>query len=92
MKKINKHSRRTIIFNDDEKRYAESFTNKNAYYSFGSHVAYVFISSCSEPKDEQVYKPDPEWSQDQSSDMNQVFAAEENDEIELYVKDMKIGM
>ncbi|MBK7129786.1 MAG: FKBP-type peptidyl-prolyl cis-trans isomerase [Crocinitomicaceae bacterium] len=45
-----------------------------------------FISSCSEPKDEQVYKPDPEWSQDQSSDMNQVFAAEENDEIELYVK------
>lgn len=48
---------------------------------------YVFlISSCGGQKEEQVYKPDPEWSQDQSSDMNQVFSEEENDEIDLYVK------
>lgn len=46
----------------------------------------LFFCSCG--GEEEVQRPvqNPDWSQDNSSDMNQVFTAEEEDEIDLYVK------
>lgn len=46
----------------------------------------LFLWSCSEPEEQQSFVKEPEWSQDESSDMNSVFAEEENDEIELFLK------
>jgi len=49
----------------------------------------VFLSlillSCSE-HEEQVMVPDKDWTQENSSDMNTTFVAEEEDEIDLFVK------
>ena len=45
----------------------------------------MLVVACSEAP-EQVVVQDPEWSTDRSSDMNSVFSAEEDDEIELFLK------
>ncbi|MBI3134679.1 MAG: FKBP-type peptidyl-prolyl cis-trans isomerase [Bacteroidetes bacterium] len=44
------------------------------------------LVACAEQEQEQVPVIDPDWTQDNSSDMNQVFAAEEEDEIDLFVE------
>jgi len=45
----------------------------------------VFICACSE-NEPQVMVPTPDWTKDNSSDMNTVFVQEEEDEIDLFVK------
>lgn len=46
----------------------------------------ILISSCGENEQEQVLVNPPDWNQDNSSDMNQVFTEEEEDEIDLFVE------
>ena len=45
----------------------------------------VILFGCSSKKNEQVVVKDPNWTKDNSSDMNAVFAQEEEDEIELFL-------
>lgn len=44
------------------------------------------FAGCSAEPEEQVVKPEPEWTQENSSDMNSIFAEEEDEEIELFLK------
>ena len=46
----------------------------------------IVICSCGEDEEQNYFPKEIEWSQDQSSDMNSVFASEEDDEIELFLK------
>jgi len=46
----------------------------------------LLCASCGQAEEQIIPQKDPEWSQENSSDMNQVFNAEEEDEIDLYVK------
>ena len=45
----------------------------------------IIAAGCTD-EPEQVYTPEQEWSTDHSSDMHTVFAEEENDEIESFLK------
>lgn len=45
----------------------------------------IFLSACSSNGDEMILA-DPNWSQDESSDMNAQFSAEEDEEIELFLQ------
>lgn len=44
------------------------------------------LISCGEDEPEYVFEKPIEWSQEQSSDMNQVFTEEEEDEINLFLE------
>lgn len=46
----------------------------------------IILIACSGEHKEQVMVKDPNWTKDNSSDMNAVFTQEEEDEIELYLK------
>lgn len=46
----------------------------------------LVLTACSDSEPQELVQPTTEWSQDQSSDMNQVFSSEEEDEIDLFVK------
>ncbi len=51
-----------------------------------SPLFFIFIIACAEDRQEQVLIQEPEWTQDNSSDMNAVFTEEEDEEIELFIK------
>ena len=46
----------------------------------------ILFTACGEEEEQRIPINKPDWSQDNSSDMNQVFSAEEEDEIDLFVK------
>jgi len=49
-------------------------------------LLFIILIACSEQREEQVLINEPEWTQDNSSDMNAVFTAEEDEEIELFIQ------
>lgn len=49
-------------------------------------LLFFFLLACAEEREEQVLIQEPEWTQDNSSDMNAVFTAEEDEEIELFIQ------
>jgi FKBP-type peptidyl-prolyl cis-trans isomerase FkpA len=51
-----------------------------------SPILFLILIGCAEEREEQVLIHEPEWSQDNSSDMNAVFSAEEDEEIELFLQ------
>jgi hypothetical protein len=49
-------------------------------------ILLMILIACGEEREEQVLTHEPEWTQDNSSDMNAVFTAEEDEEIELFIQ------
>lgn len=53
------------------------------------YIPFVFsvvLFSCGQEEENKIPVNPPDWNQDHSSDMNQVFSDEEEDEIDLFVK------